>query len=82
MSQILDKVAYGRLLADIQPRIIRTEEENEYFLSHIENLMNLGEGLSPEQESLLNLLVMLVENFEDQYYQLNPAASLEILNEG
>lgn len=81
MSRVLDKKVYGQLLADIQPRVISTEEENEYFLSVIENLMNLGEDLYPEQESLLDLLVTLVENFENQHYQLKQATPHEILNE-
>ncbi len=43
--------------------------------------MQLGKNLSLAQEQLLRLLVNLIENFEDQYYQINPAIPLEILQE-
>ncbi|NEP01351.1 MAG: transcriptional regulator [Symploca sp. SIO2E9] len=81
LNSVLDKKIYGKLLADIQPQVIRTEEENEFFLSVIENLMNLGENISPEEEHLLDLLVSLVENFENQHYQLKQATPYEILDE-
>lgn len=81
MSEVLNKEAYGKLLADIQPRIISTEEENEHFLSVIETFMALGENLTPEQESLVNLLVILVETFEKQHYRLEEATPHEVLKE-
>jgi HTH-type transcriptional regulator/antitoxin HigA len=81
MSYVLEKKTYGELLADIQPRVINTEEENEFFLSVIEKLMGLGEELSPEQGHLLDLLVALVEDFEEQHYQLKEAKPHEILKE-
>ncbi|HBK66543.1 MAG TPA: transcriptional regulator [Cyanobacteria bacterium UBA11166] len=81
MSRVLDRRAYGELLSDIQPKIITTEEENEFFLSVVENLMQLGEELTPEKEELMNLLVTLIENFEERHYQLKQAAPHEILKE-
>jgi HTH-type transcriptional regulator / antitoxin HigA len=72
---------YGRLLTVVQPKVIETEEENEFYLTEVSKLMQLGENLSPAQEQLLRLLVNLIENFENQYYQLNPATPLEILQE-
>ncbi len=81
LSYVLEKKTYGELLAAIQPRVIYTEEENEFFLSVIENLMELGEDLTPEQGRLLDLLVALVEDFEDQHYQLKQATPHEILIE-
>jgi HTH-type transcriptional regulator / antitoxin HigA len=61
---------YGRLLTVVQPKVIETEEENEFYLAEVTKLMQLGENLSPAQEQLLRLLVNLIENFEDQHYQL------------
>jgi HTH-type transcriptional regulator / antitoxin HigA len=72
---------YGRLLTVVQPKVIETEEENEYYLAEVTKLMQLGEQLSPAQEQLLRLLVNLIENFEDQHYQMNPTTPLEILQE-
>jgi HTH-type transcriptional regulator/antitoxin HigA len=81
LSCVLEKKTYSELLAAIQPQVINTEEENEFFLSVIEKLMDFGENLTPEQARLLNLLVTLVENFEDQHYQLKQATPHEILAE-
>ena len=72
---------YGHLLTVVQPKVIETEEENEFYLAEVTKLMQLGENLSPAQEQLLRLLVNLIENFEDKQYQLNPATPLEILQE-
>lgn len=81
MTVMLDKKVYAHLLGKVQPKVIETEEENERYLAEVENLMALGEELSPEQEQLLRLLVTLIEEFEDQHYQLKQATPLEILNE-
>jgi HTH-type transcriptional regulator / antitoxin HigA len=72
---------YGHLLTVVQPKVIETEEENEFYLAEVSKLMQLGENLSPAQEQLLKLLVNLIENFEDKHYQLNLATPLEILQE-
>ena len=77
----LDKEVYGSLLASIQPKVIETEEENELYLAEVGKLMTLDEQMTPEQEQLLKLLVTLVEQFEEQNYQLKPAQPHEILNE-
>ncbi len=81
MNRTIDRQTYANLLAEIQPVAIETEEENERMLAEVEKLMNFGEDLTPEQEQLLKLLVALIEQFEDQYYQLNPATPYEVLNE-
>lgn len=81
MSYVLEKKTYGELLADIQPRVISTEQENEFFLSVIERLMAFGEDLTLEQGDLLDLLVALVEDFEERHYQLKQAKPHEILGE-
>jgi HTH-type transcriptional regulator / antitoxin HigA len=70
---------YAELLAAVKPKVIETEEENEFYLAEVSKLMQLGENLSPAQEQLLRLLVNLIENFEDHHYQLHPATPLEIL---
>jgi HTH-type transcriptional regulator / antitoxin HigA len=81
MNRTIDRQTYANLLAEIQPVAIETEEENERMLAEVEKLMSYGEDLTPEQEQLLKLLVALIEQFEDQHYQLNPATPHEVLNE-
>jgi HTH-type transcriptional regulator / antitoxin HigA len=72
---------YAQLLTVMQPKVIESEAENEVYLAEVSKLMQIGEDLSPAQEKLLRLLVALIEIFEDQQYQLNPATPLEILKE-
>ncbi|MTJ54615.1 transcriptional regulator [Anabaena sp. UHCC 0253] len=62
--------AYSELLSQYQPRVIKTEEENEKFLAVVEDLLSRSH-LTPEENMLLELLVRLIENFEDKHYQLN-----------
>lgn len=78
MTLTLNKLEYGALLADIQPRIITTEAENDRALSIVESLLS-EENLSPEKEQILRLLVSLIEKFEDEHYQLEVSTPQSIL---
>jgi HTH-type transcriptional regulator/antitoxin HigA len=70
MTVTFDTDTYSNLLSKYQPRIIKTEEENEIFLDIVEELISRG-NLNPEEDALLELLVKLIEDFEDKHYQLN-----------
>ena len=65
-----------------QPKLIKTEAENEQALVLIEQLMNLP-NRSPEQEAIYELLIILVEKFEQEFYQpiqeSNPGSMLSFL---
>ncbi|VXD25687.1 helix-turn-helix domain-containing protein [Planktothrix paucivesiculata] len=50
--------------------VIKTEAENDQFLTIVEELLACP-SLTPEQEILLELLVKLIEDFEEKYYGLN-----------
>jgi HTH-type transcriptional regulator / antitoxin HigA len=69
MTLTFDKNAYGALLAEIQPQVITSEEENERYLEIVEELMAC-KNRTPEQNALLKLLVLLIEEFEDEHYPL------------
>jgi HTH-type transcriptional regulator / antitoxin HigA len=77
-----DPKKYGSLLSQTLPMVIETEEQNEQYLAIVENLMRKGEeNLSPEEETLLDLLVHLIENFEIKYYKPPKATPLEVLRD-
>ncbi len=78
MTLTLNKSEYGALLADIQPKVITTEEENDRALSIVEGLL-AEENISPEKEQILRLLVSLIEKFEDEHYQLAASTPHSIL---
>ncbi|MBW4454989.1 MAG: transcriptional regulator [Nostoc indistinguendum CM1-VF10] len=70
MTLTFNSDIYSQLLSQHQPRIIKTEEENEKFLETVEELLSRS-NLTPEEDALLELLVKLIEDFEDKHYQLN-----------
>ncbi|MBD2676691.1 transcriptional regulator [Nostoc paludosum FACHB-159] len=70
MTLTFNSELYSQLLSQHQPRIIKTEEENEKFLETVEALLSRSD-LTPEEDALLELLVKLIEDFEDKHYQLN-----------
>ena len=76
----IDPVRYRRLLSRTMPVVIETEDENFRMLAIVEKLMKKGEDLSAEEEKLLKLLVKLIEDFEQRYYQPAEADPLEVLH--
>ncbi len=69
VSVQIDPKKYSRLLTKTLPRAITTEEENERMLAIVDGLMRKGEdNLTPEEGALFDLLVMLIEKFEDEHY--------------
>jgi HTH-type transcriptional regulator / antitoxin HigA len=68
MTLTFDVDRYKDLLCEYQPKLIKTEQENEQALMVIEQLMYLSEK-TPEQNELYELLVVLVEKFEQDFYQ-------------
>jgi len=67
---IFDSDAYNYLLCKYQPHLISHEEDNEKFLAIVEELMS-HQTLTTEEDTLLALLVRLIEDFEEKTYSLN-----------
>jgi HTH-type transcriptional regulator / antitoxin HigA len=71
-----------QLLSDYQPKIIKTEVENEEALTIVEQLMHLQDR-TPEQDAIYELLVVLIERFEQEFYkpnsESNPGSMLAFL---
>lgn len=61
--QSLDETSYCKLLAEIAPRVIETEEEYDRVLPIVEQL-HFSKNNTPEETALYRLLVMLVEDYE------------------
>lgn len=60
----IDDKKYGELLAESRPGIIETSDEHERMLRLAEALMEKGDSLTPEEEKLLALIVLLVEAYD------------------
>jgi HTH-type transcriptional regulator / antitoxin HigA len=77
----MDEKKYARLLTLARPAMIRTEEEYERLLAHVERLMDKGEAaLSPEETALLDLLATLIEQYEEQRYPVGPVSPHAMLH--
>jgi HTH-type transcriptional regulator/antitoxin HigA len=78
-TRSLDPSRYRRLVADVSPTMIETEEENERVLAIIERLVAKAEKRTPEEDAVLNLLVHLVEEFEGKAYPIGTASPAEMI---
>lgn len=68
---------YPKLLAKYPPRVIRSEAENERFIRVLQDLDSRHSSLTRAERELADLITLLVENFEEQHYQLPKASPLE-----
>ncbi|BAY97659.1 transcription regulator [Tolypothrix tenuis PCC 7101] len=69
MTRTFNPESYGKLLAEYQPKIITTEEENEQAIALALTLEHRP-NRTPEEEMLLQLLVTLIEQFEETHYPM------------
>ncbi|MEH1966053.1 helix-turn-helix domain-containing protein [Nostoc sp.] len=69
---------YKELLIAYLPKLIKSEVENEQALGIVEDLMHRER--SPEEDEVYQLLITLIEKFEEEYYhpsrQNNPLSML------
>lgn len=73
-------LTFYTLLGEVQPKVISTEEENEKALEVVEKLMAC-QNRTLEQDALLDLLVILIEKFEDEHYQLHGSTPQSVLSQ-
>ena len=68
MIHTINRNIYGNLLAQHQPKAIETEAENEAAIILAESLEHRQR--TPEEDALLELLIILIEKFEETSYPL------------
>ena len=81
MSTATSRPEYATLLARTLPSVIHSEKENERYLAMLEELDQKGSKLTPAEQRLAELLTLLIEDFEEKAYALEPASPVEILRE-
>lgn len=74
MTVTFSSKKYTELLVKYQPKLIKTEEENEKALAVVEELMHV-QNLTQEQETLYELLIVLIEKFEQDFYHPGSAST-------
>ena len=80
VSASINPRKYARLLAHVLPGVIETEDENKRMLAEVKWLMDKPR-LSPEESRLFDLLVRLIDDFEERHYRLDAATPRGILLE-
>jgi HTH-type transcriptional regulator/antitoxin HigA len=84
MSALAVSPAYTALLVKFPPRVIRSEEQNESYTKALYELEQRHENWSEEESELADLLILLIEDYEEKNYQLpksSPLAVIEFLME-
>ncbi|NEO38419.1 MAG: transcriptional regulator [Moorea sp. SIOASIH] len=67
MTLTFNTKQYKKLLIKYQPKMIKTEEDNEKALAFVEELMHRPKR-TPEEDEIYELLITLIEKFEQDYY--------------
>ena len=83
LKQPVDPEKYARLIAAVLPIPPRTERDNERLIEMLSSLDERGD-FSVEEESLAELLAIVIEDFEQKRYALpavTPNAALKALME-
>ncbi len=83
MTLIINPEIYASLLVEYQPKVIKTDEENEHAIALAEELAH-RQNKTAEESALLELLITLIEKYEDEQYPMgdsNPHSMLRHLME-
>jgi HTH-type transcriptional regulator / antitoxin HigA len=78
LEKSIDRNLYTELLKKTAPKIIETEAEYEKVLTEIEQLL-FNQNRTIEEDTLYDLLVMLVEKYETENHSLDVATPDQIL---
>jgi HTH-type transcriptional regulator/antitoxin HigA len=79
-TQILNPSTYGRLLAKVQPRAIKDEREYTRLVAEVGRLVERGEDdLSAEETWLLEMMSILIEDYDREHYPLKPSEPHQML---
>jgi HTH-type transcriptional regulator/antitoxin HigA len=71
---------YRDLLRQFMPHVIHTEDENERYIRVLQALAARPRPTGAER-AMMDLLTVLIEQFEEAHYALTPATPLEHLQE-
>lgn len=69
---------YGALLSETKPEVIHGEQQNAEFIAKLEELTSL-EHVTPAQRKLIELLTVLVEDYESKHFPVPNAGPLDII---
>ena len=76
---VIDEKKYARVLAKVLPRVIGSHREHERMLAEVETLMDRGERRSREEDTALDLMVRLIQDYEREHHPLADSSPSEML---
>ncbi|MEK6654200.1 MAG: helix-turn-helix domain-containing protein [Thermodesulfobacteriota bacterium] len=76
---VIDEKKYARVLAKVLPRVIGSHREHERMLAETERLMDRGERRSREEDTALDLMVRLIQDYEREHHPLADPSPSEML---
>lgn len=74
----LNPTKYGRLCADVIPKVIETDAEFDRLVAKMEELDRKSDP-TPEEEALSALLLKLIQDYDDRHYPLPRAEPHETI---
>jgi HTH-type transcriptional regulator/antitoxin HigA len=81
MNTLLDESNYGKLLKKTLPLVIHTDAEHQRLLLAASDLMDKPETeMSEEEGRMLEMLSMLIEEYEDRVHPLPETEPHKMLN--
>lgn len=81
MAAKFNQAAYGKLLARALPRVIQTDKEHERMIDELEKLdiRDETERLTPEERSLADLMMVLIQHYDDVHYPIEKGTPVGML---
>jgi HTH-type transcriptional regulator/antitoxin HigA len=70
--------SYAELLSETQPEVIRSEEQNQQYIQMLDELTS-RKIVTPAEEKLIALLLVLIEEFEDKNYPVPDAKPVDVV---
>jgi HTH-type transcriptional regulator/antitoxin HigA len=71
-------IDYGTLLSKTMPEVVRDEEQNMVYIGQLEELTSRETVTGPESK-LIELLTVLIENFEAKHYPVRGSGPLDVI---
>ncbi len=78
MTLTFNPETYASLLAQYKPKVIKTDEENEQAIALAEELAH-RENRTGEESALFDLLLALIEKYEDEKYPMGDSTPHSML---
>jgi HTH-type transcriptional regulator/antitoxin HigA len=77
-AEIEDKREYAKLLTQVLPHVIHTDVENERYIATLDVLLRKRRR-TPEEDRVVELLTLLIEDFEERSYSTPRAEPREVV---